>query len=165
MKSFVKFLIIPLSVVSLNASSASQDECSIWLCLPGGFPAGCAAAHSAMINRIKDRKSPLPDFSSCAVSDNSGSNFSSKHNYAAYVPEHQVCTKWKQYYNYSLRQYEQRCVATKTVPEKYIKNTTCRIYRQTRDGELTHNPEFCSKTVRYIDVLENGIIMGDTYYY
>lgn len=27
-----------------TANAASQAECSIWLCLPGGFPAGCGAA-------------------------------------------------------------------------------------------------------------------------
>ncbi|MGH1379145.1 MAG: hypothetical protein ACRBB3_10025 [Alphaproteobacteria bacterium] len=47
--------------------AASQDECAIWLCLPGGFPQGCGAAHSAMIKRIKKRKPPLPSFGSCSV--------------------------------------------------------------------------------------------------
>ncbi len=46
--------------------AASQDECAIWLCLPGGFPQGCAAAHSAMLQRLKKFKPPLPDFGSCA---------------------------------------------------------------------------------------------------
>lgn len=45
--------------------ASSQDECAIWLCLPGGFPNGCSAAYSAFKNRIKHGKSPLPDLSSC----------------------------------------------------------------------------------------------------
>ncbi len=47
--------------------AASQNECAIWLCLPGGFPSGCGAAYGAMIDRIKSRKSPLPNFSSCST--------------------------------------------------------------------------------------------------
>ena len=46
--------------------AASQDECAIWLCLPGGFPQGCGAAHSAMIKRLKKSKAPLPSFGSCS---------------------------------------------------------------------------------------------------
>lgn len=48
-----------------SSYAASQSECAIWLCLPGGFPTGCAAAHSAFRDRIKHGKSPLPDLSSC----------------------------------------------------------------------------------------------------
>ena len=52
---------------SQKSYAASQDECAIWLCLPGGFPQGCGAAYGAMIDRIKSRKPPLPNFSSCAT--------------------------------------------------------------------------------------------------
>tara|TARA_R110001599_G_scaffold69022_1_gene194414 strand:- start:246 stop:725 length:480 start_codon:yes stop_codon:yes gene_type:complete len=52
---------------SPKAQAASEDECAIWICLPGGFPAGCGAAHSAMLKRLKDRKAPLPAFGSCAA--------------------------------------------------------------------------------------------------
>jgi hypothetical protein len=45
--------------------AASQDECAIWLCLPGGFPNGCSVAYFAFKDRIKHGKSPLPDLSSC----------------------------------------------------------------------------------------------------
>ncbi len=51
-----------------SAYAASQDECAIWLCLPGGFPQGCSAAHSAMVKRIKSRKPPLPAFGACSES-------------------------------------------------------------------------------------------------
>ena len=49
-----------------EAKAASQDECAIWLCLPGGFPDGCGGAKSAMYKRLKKRKPPLPSFGSCA---------------------------------------------------------------------------------------------------
>ena len=57
-----------LSISSKPALCASQAECSIWLCLPGGFPQGCGAAHGAMVQRIKNRKPPLPDFGACSQS-------------------------------------------------------------------------------------------------
>jgi len=47
--------------------AASQNECAIWLCLPGGFPQGCSAAYGAMIDRLKSIKPPLPNFGSCAT--------------------------------------------------------------------------------------------------
>lgn len=60
-------LIICAGANQNKAYAASQDECAIWLCLPGGFPAGCSAAHSAMFKRLKKRKPPLPSFGSCAT--------------------------------------------------------------------------------------------------
>jgi len=64
------FLILTLISLTFGtgkpAFAASQDECAIWLCLPGGFPQGCGAAHSAMIKRIKKRKPPLPAFGACS---------------------------------------------------------------------------------------------------
>ncbi len=64
------FLVLILIAVTLGVEkpsyAASQDECAIWLCLPGGFPQGCGAAHSAMIKRIKKKKPPLPSFGSCS---------------------------------------------------------------------------------------------------
>ena len=55
-----------ICVAEKPAYAASQDECAIWLCMPGGFPQGCGAAHSAMIKRLKKRKPPLPSFGSCS---------------------------------------------------------------------------------------------------
>jgi len=61
---FILFAVTWASEKSVYA--ASQNECAIWLCLPGGFSQGCSGAHSAMIKRIKKRKPPLPAFSSCS---------------------------------------------------------------------------------------------------
>ncbi|MDD9900382.1 MAG: conjugal transfer protein TraL [Alphaproteobacteria bacterium] len=52
---------------SAPAHAASQAECAIWLCLPGGFPSGCGAAHSAFRYRIKHHKPPLPPLASCTA--------------------------------------------------------------------------------------------------
>jgi hypothetical protein len=50
----------------ISAHAASEDDCAIWLCLPGGFPSGCAGAKSAWQKRLRQGKSPLPSFSSCS---------------------------------------------------------------------------------------------------
>lgn len=58
-----------------SARAASEAECAIWLCLPGGFPSGCSAAHSEFKKRIKKGKPPLPDLSSCTTGpDGKGSS-------------------------------------------------------------------------------------------
>lgn len=57
------------------AKAESEAACAIWLCLPGGFPTGCAAAHSEFKHRIKKGRSPLPNLSSCTTGpDGSTSN-------------------------------------------------------------------------------------------
>ncbi|MNQ89716.1 hypothetical protein D3C85_1050310 [compost metagenome] len=86
-----------------TANAASQDECSIWLCLPGGFPNGCSAAKSAMKDRVKKGKSPLPSFSSCSV-DGSAGGMSSNDGRAAEIRNGQ----------------------------SWVKNTTCRYHRGER---------------------------------
>ncbi len=67
LSSFLPFLLAVAVPLAAPARAASQAECAIWLCLPGGFPAGCGDAHAAMIQRIKNFKPPLPPFGACAV--------------------------------------------------------------------------------------------------
>lgn len=163
--------IIALTILSAFMSpvsmAESQDECSIWLCLPAGFPSGCGDAKSAFKKRIKDFMPPLPPFTACAINYGAGSsNMTSNYNKAAYIPQHTICTKWVYKNTYGKDGYSQQiCVQTKVIPESYVKNKTCNIYRQTKDGELTHSPEYCTKTVHYIDVYADGQKMGDTYYW
>ena len=49
-----KMLLMMVAIIMLQGMlipdasyAASQDECAIWLCLPGGFPEGCGGAYSA----------------------------------------------------------------------------------------------------------------------
>lgn len=49
--------------------AASQNECAIWICLPGGFPSGCEGPERAFKKRLKKGKSPLPSWNSCSVND------------------------------------------------------------------------------------------------
>ncbi|MDW1542427.1 conjugal transfer protein TraL [Vibrio sp. YT-17] len=138
------------------AQAASQDECAIWLCLPTGFPSGCGDAKKALKKRIKKFKPPLPSFTSCAVNppSGSGSHMSSKHGYAAFVPAHRVCTRWR-----SRRDHDE-CVSWDHVPDQYIQGTRC--YRD-RDGY--RNPKGCTRTERFAEVYIENELAGPTYYW
>lgn len=82
MKKFMKknILISALILGAFITPSYSQDmsdhdaDCAIWLCLPSGFPSGCGKPLSKFKDRIKHLRSPLPSWSSCAVSANNGQN-------------------------------------------------------------------------------------------
>lgn len=139
-----------------DAMAASQDECSIWLCLPGGFPSGCGAAHSAMKDRIKHRKSPLPDFDECAVNPpmGSGSHMSYSMGSSAYIPEHEECTAW-----WSGGEGGDTCYSWTTIPESRVKGTAC------YSGDSGNYPPFCTTTNQYVDVFVEQVQVGETYYW
>jgi len=144
---------ILFSVAGNAANGASQDECAIWLCLPGGFPSGCGAAYSAMIDRIKDRKTPLPNFGSCAVNPpkGSGSHMSFDWGIAAYIPSHRECAQGDL--------SGDGCLRYATVPESYVKGRMCNHY----DGGS--DPKFCTRTVRWSEVFIEDRLAGPTYYW
>lgn len=59
--------------VASPVQAASQNECAIWLCAPGGFPSpSCDAPKSAMIHRVEHGKSPLPSLAGCTKDGNTG---------------------------------------------------------------------------------------------
>lgn len=65
--SYVLFFLFLIGVLNSKADASSQDACAIWLCLPGGFPSGCAAAYQEFQDRIRHGRAPLPDLSACTV--------------------------------------------------------------------------------------------------
>lgn len=138
------------------AFGASQDECAIWICAPGGFPSGCGDAHDAMVDRVKDGKSPLPSFSSCSVTPEGGSSMSSNHGVAAYIPPQRVCTRWRQ------QGHGERCVSYETQPERYVRGTSC---RKPPNDDLNPEPAGCTRTVRYVEVFADGELVGPAYYW
>ncbi len=151
--------LLPASALALvlapsAAFASSQDECAIWICLPGGFPNGCGAAKSAMMDRIEDRKSPLPSFRSCAVQDSGGSQMSYDYNYAALIAERRVCNR---YSGWGDHRY---CVEWETIQQHYLKGRRC---TQERDGY--RSPAGCVATRRYVDVFVDGALVGDTYFW
>lgn len=137
------------------AQAASQNECAIWICLPGGFPSGCGAAYSAMIHRVEHFKPPLPDFASCAVNppQGSGSHMTSSFGVSAYVPAHRVCTRW-------YGRDDNMCASWEMVPEQHIKGTSC---RRDRDGYT--QPAGCTRTDRWAEVFTDGAQTGPTYFW
>lgn len=157
------------------ALAASDDECAIWLCLPGGFPSGCGAAKSAMKDRLKDFKPPLPPFQSCVVNSvsipSSGStggetnvetgvnpdDYTYQYGPATWIREHQVCANWVE--SGPPRARSRRCVDYDTIPGKYV-HRRCWV---DRDGNET--PEYCSGNFRFVQVFINGVQTGETFYW
>lgn len=143
------------------AAAASQDECSIWLCAPGGFPAGCEKAKTAMLKRIKKGKSPLPEFSSCAVKDETtGTNpedFSFSFDRVIRIREHKQCVKWW------WGEREKTCLAYITVPAHDRRGYSCYIDRG-KDNE-PERIEGCIGSFYRIKVFEKGKQLGETYYF
>lgn len=157
------------SYLPYPSKAASQDECSIWLCLPGGFPSGCGGAKSAMKNRIKKGKSPLPNFGECVVSSPGDSQgqppMYSNHGVAAYIPAHTICVKWNITGGGGRNGSEKRtCIQTERVPEQYVKGTSCRRYGGS-NSSYTENPKGCTSTVNWAEVWQGNQQYGDTYYW
>lgn len=140
------------AVMPATALAASEDECSIWLCLPGGFPDGCGAAKSAMLNRLKKLQPPLPDFGSCVIDGGSGSKMDFDYGGGAWLPERKVCVRESGGKN-------TQCVKYETLPAGYVKGQRC---SRDRDGDVT--PKGC-RSQSYIEVYEDGKSIGDTYYW
>ena len=131
---------------SQQSLAASQDECAIWLCVPTGFPSGCSSAKSAMIDRIKHFKSPLPSLSSCVVS----------------APGIQAV----QTEELSGVGGKAALIAgTGYVDAHFVKDTRCVVRHKTGDG-TTRSPENCvSGSYYYAEVYLNGVKTGETYYF
>lgn len=142
-------------LVTPVAQAASEDECAIWLCLPGGFPSGCGSAKSAMENRLKKGKSPLPDFGSCAIDSTTsgGSTMSYDYGRGAWLPERQQCVRWSRGHG------DEWCTKYTTLPAEFVKGQSC-----TYDREYGSRPPGC-KSKRYIDVYVDGVAAGETYYW
>src|SRR5450830_640760 len=153
---FASLSMLCLGTITAPAQAASQDECSIWLCLPGKFPGGCAAAHVAMAKRLKDLKPALPDFEECSASNppqGSGSHMSYSMEPAALIAEHSECSSWMK-----MGKDSEMCTGWTIIPAHYVENTTCQ--QRTRDSEA--NPPNCTQTVQSIKVFVDGTQAGST---
>lgn len=65
----ISMVLVLMGVVLNSAYAVPLKSCSIWLCLPAGFPSGCSDAYSAMKKRLKRGQSARPPLASCFVSD------------------------------------------------------------------------------------------------
>ncbi|RJX65852.1 conjugal transfer protein TraL [Vibrio sinensis] len=169
MKRAIGLLIGTLSLISTTPTLAFDSKaCSIWLCLPTGFPSGCGEAKSEFKKRITRGKSPLPPFVSCLVKSAPSttlpqSNITSTEGKAAFIPERKKCVK-SQIIHQSNDSDRTVCVQFETIAAHAIKNTSC-VVSQPKDGRPTYSPAGCSTTIRYIDTYMDGKPYGDTYYF
>ena len=152
--------------VSYDTSNTS-DSCGIWMCLPMGFPgAECQAPHREFHRRVAKGRSPLPSLSSCMDNQTaSNSTLSSKEGIAAFIPKHKVRDKCIKYTMTTASIYggpQQICAeySYKWVEDSYIRGAVC-IH-----GEHgTTKPKGCTKTVNWVEVLDNNEKVGSTYYW
>lgn len=130
---------IPITTLMASPAvyAASDADCSIWLCLPTGFPSGCGDAKKAFVERIKDFKSPLPNFVNCILKDSpQGSTMTYNENVAAKMPN-----------------------------GSYIDGTTCRHYWDAPNDKWRWTPYGCTGTWNYIDTYMDGQGYGERFYY
>lgn len=153
-KACVATALLAVSVTAMAASGGIRNnrnnECSIWLCLPGGFPGGCESAYSAMVGRITDlaphhvrKYNTLPDFANCVDYESNDqqyaqltsklgitpTNMTYTETNVAYIPEHKICTgfvTWRECYDGSC-ETKRKCVTWQTIPESYVENTSCSL--------------------------------------
>lgn len=154
-----------------SAMAASQQECAIWLCLPGGFgPAACGPAHSAMKERIAPPtpEPPLPPFSECSA-DGGKNGLSYARGIAAHVPKQKTCTQWREFGHAG----EKRCVAYRAIEEHWEKGKYC-MRGYVANYWVSYNPDHnrrrqsnirCDQQKRFITIFQHGNQLGNTYFW
>lgn len=138
------------------ARAESQAACAIWLCLPGGFPTGCADAYSEFKHRIKKGKSPLPNLSSCTVGpDGTSSNGSYKMGVEYFLS----CRDGFQYDRTPQNNLnEVMCIPT---------NPKCNIREKYRGGEKVDCTPYQAerrKQTRFVQMWIDGKYLGQFFY-
>lgn len=158
-----------------NTDQSYDVGCAIWLCLPAGFPGDqCRAPHKEMLRRIKKGHFPLPTFGSCvknitikglSVKGLNDSEFAAQYNDAALIPAHQECTSYKEETIYTQYgpQKKQTCIEYGLSDASFVKDRQC----NPNCGSTGCHPipEGCTDTYKYIDVLIDGEVYGETYYF
>lgn len=161
--------------------SDRQSECAIWLCLPGGFPAGCEAAFAAYTKRItamtggkhpKRRFTDLPDFALCKDPNPEGiddfnvgpeSVITYQGAYEVHMPAYNTCTRWA-YRNCGDNCSIRYCAAIKTTPARVFESQDPYHYYETISVGQTEYRELRAPTKHYTDVLVDGKQVGKRYY-
>lgn len=194
-----KSLILGIGLALLSSSvlaasggikSNRNNECSIWLCLPGGFPGGCETAYGAMISRITDfaphhkrRYKTLPTFSNCIDDEKDlgipgvaqASNMTYTEIPTAFVPTHKECTRIEDVYSGD-GEVKRMCVAWKTVPEQRFEGQSCQLPRWNDESDYVYDdfhqiidsnarPKYCTNTIHRVKVFGDGIMYGNYFDY
>lgn len=175
--------------LSFNAMAASDDimsdrqnECAIYLCLPGGFPGGCEAAYSAYVKRItsftggshpKRKYTDLPRFDLCVDENPPGiedfnvgpdSVITYQGAYEVHMPEYNTCTRWSYRKNSTDGTSVRYCAAISTTPARVFESEEKYHQYQTIEvGQREYTTGYAT-TRHYTDVLVDGEAVGNRYY-
>ncbi|EGU42486.1 hypothetical protein [Vibrio scophthalmi] len=170
MKRWILLFIGLMPMMTTTSALAFDTKgCSIWLCLPTGFPSGCGDAKSEFKKRILKGKSPMPSFSSCALnspntpSTPGTSNISTKEGRAALISARKTCVKSTRE-RQSNGDYQTICLDTKVIPAHAIKNTSC-VVTKDKGESAKRTPSGCTRTIRFVDTFMDGKPYGETYYF
>lgn len=144
-----------LSIIPV-AKADTQDACSIWLCLPSGFPTGCASAYSEFKHRIKTGKPPLPGLSSC-VTGPDGSK--SKGTYKTGVEYFMPCKDGFQYNKIPQGFYDE-IMCLPVDPQCSVREK----YRSNKKIDCTPYPPIRRDKQRYIRVWLDDKYIGQFFY-
>ena len=138
------------------AKAESEAACAIWLCLPGGFPTGCAAAYSEFKHRLKKGKSPLPSLSSCTTGPDGNS---SNGNYQMGVEYFLPCKEGFQYSRSPQGPYDDvMCLPI---------DSQCNLrekYRRDKKIDCTPYPAERRTQPRFIKMWVDGKYLGQFFY-
>ena len=148
---FLSIFLVSTFPVSKPAMAESEDACAIWLCLPGGFPQGCSDAYAEFRHRIKKRRPPLPDLSSCTTGPN-GERINGRYQfgYERYLPcEEGFILLENQEVSYQASCYKEECVSS--------------IYRQNYDECENHEAKRRLEP-SYVKMWVGGQYLGQFYY-
>lgn len=145
-----------ISVQIPVAKAESEAACAIWLCLPGGFPTGCAAAYSEFKHRLKKGKSPLPSLLSCTTGpDGNSSNGSYQMGVEYFLP----CKEGFQYDRTPQNNLDEvMCIPT---------NPKCNIREKYRGGKKVDCTPYQAerrKQTRFIQMWIDGKYIGQFFY-
>lgn len=178
-------LLLCLSSYAYAASdgimSNREDECAIWLCLPGNFVGGCEAAYGAYIKRITtftSGKHPermftdLPRFELCVDQNPAGvqdfnvgpqSKISYYGAYEVHMPVFNTCTRWAYRYIGDDNNIKY-CAAIKTTPARIFESSEkYHEYQTINVGDQEYSTHY-APTKHYTDVLVDGKRVGQRYY-
>ena len=106
--------------------------------------------------------------SNCLKSSNvsvGDSQISSHDNVATFIPSHKECVRYSEktiYGNYG-KQVVKECAEYGYTEDSYVKDRSCN--RNCGSTGCHPIPAGCTKTVHYVEVLVDGQVFGEPYYY
>lgn len=142
-----------LFVSSGRIFAASEADCAIWICLPGGFPSGCAAAHRAFRDRVKHGRPPLPELWSCSSGPN-GERASGDYQIGREIFE-SCASGFILREDYRSGSPKGKCYMARCAPDRYMESnqTYCKNYEAVQRAKKN-----------YIRMWVNGDYLGQFWY-